>query len=260
MKPVGALRPPGAGWGGLVAPNSNRKALARPFARLLRDGATPTLTAPHKGGGNAPQSSTHANINASCSRASVTRARAPVMSALAKFGAIPNEIALVGFGVSIRRRRLCQVGPQPRSGDPRLYDPPPWRRSPIGPAWRRQYFGQDNRQGGRRRRGQSPLRQGQRLGHGRDRAARPARGQALRTRRARRLRRALGRGDGAPAAPAAHGSWRAQPVRRGDPACADPGQARRSHPCQRHRGPDQSVRTARPWSPRFSPTASSFLM
>ena len=83
------------------------------------------------------------------------------------------------------------------------------------------------------------MRQGQRLGHGLDRAGRPAGGAIEGTRRARPLRRAVGRRDGAAAAPAVDGSGGAQPFRRSDPARADPGAPRRSYPCQRHRRADQ---------------------
>ena len=61
-------------------------------------------------------------------------------------------------------------------GVARLHHAPAGRRAGAGAAWRRQHLGED--QGARhlRRRGRRAVRQGQRLGHGQDRAARPARG------------------------------------------------------------------------------------
>ena len=95
-------------------------------------------------------------------------------------------------------RPLCQ--PRPRPGAAGLYHAPAGQRSAAGAAWRRQHVGQDRPCRSQRRRCRGALRQGLRLGHGHDRARRPAGGAADAAAEIARAREAVRRGNGAVAA------------------------------------------------------------
>ena len=140
------------------------------------------------------------------------------------------------------------TGRRPRPRAARLHDAPARRRAAAGAAWRRQHLRQDQRHRPRRRRVGRALRQGQRLGHGRHRAAGPAGGQARRrcSRRAS-WHKLVRRGHGGAAARQPHRSRLAQPLGRDAAARLPAAQIRRPHAFDRHPGASSTRTTASRW-------------
>ena len=89
-----------------------------------------------------------------------------------------NGQPVVGYRRSAGGGPLRRTGLRPGRGAQGLHDAAARRRPQAGAARRRQHLGQDRRGRPARRRSRCALRQGQRLGHGGDRAARPAGGPA----------------------------------------------------------------------------------
>ena len=130
-------------------------------------------------------------------------------------------------------RPARRQGHRRRPGAARLHDAAAGRRAQAGAAWRRQHVGEDT--GGRHHRpaGRGAVREGQRLGHGHHRGARPARGAPGAAARAGRPAGALRRGHGE--RPALQSARRqvAQPVGRDAAARLPAAQVHRPHAFQR---------------------------
>lgn len=148
----------------------------------------------------------------------------------------------------VRRRRQASHREPRRQGHrrglglARLHDAAAGRRAEAGAAWRRQHIGEDAH--GRRHRpgARRPLRQGQRLGHGHDRGARPARRSSCAAARAGGSAGTVRRGHGQRPARQPARQQGAQPVGRDAAARFPAAQIHRPHPFQRGARADRPAR------------------
>ena len=124
----------------------------------------------------------------------------------------------------------------------RLHDAAAGRRAEAGAAWRRQHLGEDAHAGHHRPDDRRAVRQGQRLGHGHDRGARPAGGAARAAQGAARAAGAVRRGHGQCPAQQPARQQVAQPVGRDAAARLPAAQVHRPHPFQRRAGADRPAR------------------